>query len=299
MFIRLSALCLLICSVPGFPQTITTAQSQELRAEALSLKNDLTIGNYELAFQKIVEMNLIATGSPNTVHDRVAKMDRDPLYSFHLAPGATTPLVAHTDKLIAAIDSGVTADIQLQIKRMTDALVNTNRAQLKVRTENAPKPGDTLADRAFTLWVSLNDALSKGQGSITEAASYATDLQAVLNQQLEKHEFIWGYTERLYKINDTFGRAALAKGDVTGALAYLKKETEIPDDKTELLCCFGPNMWLAQRLLDAGYTDDVLFFLRGIKPYWTKDTHNRLDGWIAEMEKGGKPTFAPNNGLAW
>ena len=212
MFIRLSALCLLICSVPDFAQTITTAQSQELRTEALSLKNDLTIGNYELAFQKIVEMNLIATGAPNTMHDRVAKMSGDPLSSFHLAPDVTPPLVAHADKLIAAIDSGVTSDIQFQIKRMTDSLVIISRAQLKLRTENAPKPGNTLGDRALALWVSMNDALAKGQGSITEAVSYATDLQAVLNEQLEKKQFIWGYTQRLYKINETFGRAALAKG---------------------------------------------------------------------------------------
>ena len=84
-----------------------------------------------------------------------------------------------------------------------------------------------------------------------------------------------------------------------GALAYLKKETEIPDDKTELLCCFGPNMWLAQRLLDAGYTTEVLAFLKGIKPLWTMDRTNRLDGWIAEIEKGSKPNLAPNNQLAW
>ncbi len=106
---RLSALFLLICSIPGFTQTITNAQSQELRTEALSLKNDLTVGNYELAFAQIGEMNLVVAGSPKAkdLHENVPKVSQDPPSSFHLAPAATTPLLPLADKLLAAIDTGV------------------------------------------------------------------------------------------------------------------------------------------------------------------------------------------------
>lgn len=59
-------------------------------------------------------------------------------------------------------------------------------------------------------------------------------------------------------LNDALGRAALAKGEYIAALQYLQKQTELPDDKQNLLCCFGPNLWLAQQLLRAGYTNNLI-----------------------------------------
>jgi len=299
---RLSALFLLICYVPCFTQTITNAQSQDLRTEALSLKNDLTVGNYELALQKIGEMNLVVAWSPKAkdLHENVAKMSQEPASSFHLAPAATTPLLPLADKLLAAIDSGVRNDVQLQIRRMIDTLANTYRAEQKTRAANVnAKPGTELEDRSLALSISLDDALAKGQASITQAVSIAMSLHAVLDEESAQHLWMWGYTSRLYKINDALGRSALAKEEYIAALQYLQKQTELPDDKQNLLCCFGPNLWLAQQLLKAGYTSDVLSFLQGIKKYWTKDTDNHLDGWIADIQKGNTPDMSPNNLAEW
>lgn len=60
------------------------------------------------------------------------------------------------------------------------------------------------------------------------------------------------------------------------------------------MCCFGPNLWLAQALLKAGYHDDVVTFLEGIKKFWTMD-NGALDGWIADISRGLVPDMRPNN----
>lgn len=84
---------------------------------------------------------------------------------------------------------------------MIDTLANTYRAEQKhaqlMLMQNNAKPGTELEDRSLALSISLDDPLAKGQGSITQAVSIATRLQAVLDEESAKHLWMWGYTSRL------------------------------------------------------------------------------------------------------
>jgi hypothetical protein len=63
-------------------------------------------------------------------------------------------------------------------------------------------------------------------------------------------------------------------------------------------CCFGPNLWLAERLLYAGYHDEVLTFMEGLRPYWTKD-QGQLDTFITSLKTKKTTSLAPNSVLSF
>jgi hypothetical protein len=123
----------------------------------------------------------------------------------------------------------------------------------------------------------------------------ATELQVLLADRVPPAYRIFDYGTGLYLVNDAFGRAAFLSKDYKAAREYLLEQTELPTEGVVVMCCSGPNMWLAQALLRAGYRDDVLTFLEGVGKYWTKDSEGKLDVWIADLKKGVVPDMRQNN----
>ena len=86
------------------------------------------------------------------------------------------------------------------------------------------------------------------------------------------------------------GMAALENGDIEAAKAHLLNSA-VTHMGSPQLNSFGPNMSLAQALLNQGEREFVLEYLNLCKRFW--DTPE-LAGWIEEIEEGGTPNFGAN-----
>ncbi len=119
------------------------------------------------------------------------------------------------------------------------------------------------------------------------------DAQKVLSDA-PKFRKDWNYGNAIFKGNMIIGLVALKRdGSVAradGALLASAKQPGSPQ-----LDSFGPNMSLAQALLERGQRSTVLEFLADCKSFW-KIGDGRLDAWSKTIEAGGNPDFGPNLG---
>ena len=146
------------------------------------------------------------------------------------------------------------------------------------------------------LLAKANAAMAAGDADL--AAKYALEL-------LEKNTDVssWNYGNVVYEANQILGLAALKKGDVAAAKKYL-----IAAGKTRgspQLDSFGPEMTLAQALLEKGEKECVLEFLDLVAKFWAtpkpgdkassvaldRQHAERIAAWKAEIRAGGRPTL--------
>ena len=139
-------------------------------------------------------------------------------------------------------------------------------------------------------------AMAAGDSEL--AAKYASEL-------LEKNTDVssWNYGNVVYEGNQILGLAALKKGDVAAAKKYL-----IAAGKTRgspQLDSFGPEMTLAQALLEKGENECVLEFLDLVAKFWAtpkpgdgKDSvtlhrqhAEQIEAWKAEIRAGRRPNL--------
>ena len=144
------------------------------------------------------------------------------------------------------------------------------------------------------LLAKANAAMAAGDSDL--AARYASEL-------LEKNTDVssWNYGNVVYEANQILGLAALKKGDVAAAKKYL-----IAAGKTRgspQLDSFGPEMTLAQALLEKGETECVLEFLDLVAKFWAtpkpgaekssvrlrRQHAETIEGWKAEIRAGERP----------
>lgn len=124
--------------------------------------------------------------------------------------------------------------------------------------------------------VSLND--------MDKATFYAHKLLLLA----EKFKDDWNYGNALHDANTALGWSSLQNGDVKLANRYLLKSCDIsvsPQLKT-----FGPTMFLAKQLLEAGERDIVVNYLEKCKKIWSSQT-GLIDSWVYTIKSGGKPDF--------
>jgi tetratricopeptide (TPR) repeat protein len=91
--------------------------------------------------------------------------------------------------------------------------------------------------------------------------------------------------------NLVLGRLALRADNVDKAKTFLLAAARTPGGPQ--LSSFGPNMSLAQELLDRGEKQTVLEYLELCKAFWT-NPRNSLDRWIETIKSGGTPDFGAN-----
>jgi TonB family protein len=118
-------------------------------------------------------------------------------------------------------------------------------------------------------------------GALEKASSYALELLQSANDQKGD----WNYGNAIYDANMVLGLVALRQGNVTEARRYLLESGKTPGSPQ--LDSFGPDLTLAQELLEKGERDTVLEFLTLCKGFW-KMGADRLDAMAAEVRKGGK-----------
>ncbi len=146
------------------------------------------------------------------------------------------------------------------------------------------------------LLAKANVAMAAGDSDL--AARYASELLA---KNTDKSS--WNYGNVVYEGNQILGLAALKKGDVAAAKQYL-----IAAGKTRgspQLDSFGPEMLLAQALLEKGETASVLEFLDLVAKFWAtpkprdeessialhRQHAERIEAWKAEIRAGKRPNL--------
>ncbi|HEY0665868.1 MAG TPA: hypothetical protein VGD24_07370 [Gallionella sp.] len=96
----------------------------------------------------------------------------------------------------------------------------------------------------------------------------------------------WNYGNAIHDVNRVLGLISLSAGEIDAAAEYLikaGKSTGSPQLNT-----FGPELDLANQLLQRGKVDSVKTYLVEIKSFWEMN-NGQVDTWLADIEKGGKP----------
>ena len=296
---------LLLVVIPGLvlfaqsdPKTISPEQADVLRTKAENLKPGLVSGNFNLVMVRCVELGDIVASSPKAAEmsATVEKMSKGPLPPELLAPSLTPSLLPLVDDLVYAINVGKTDDIKAVIRKITLALGGVAKEHYIQRAATRKPSSDVEWEKYFSLYQSLNSSLAAND--ITQSVIVANQFQQVLQERHANHKWLGHYGADLYTVYDALGRDAFARSDYRAAKDYLAKQAQIPSDQASSLCCHGPNLYLAQRLLGLGYHDEVLAFLVGVRSFWTKDNQD-LEIWIAELQHGKTPNMAPNGSPAY
>jgi tetratricopeptide (TPR) repeat protein len=106
-------------------------------------------------------------------------------------------------------------------------------------------------------------------------------------------EHVSNNADAIHYSNIVLGRLALRCGDVSAASAYLLKAGDLQPNSSPHLDTFGPNMMLADELLQKGERDAVLRYFDQCAKFWTMD-EGKLASWRFEVRAGKKPDFGAN-----
>lgn len=117
------------------------------------------------------------------------------------------------------------------------------------------------------------------------------ELTALAHEYLELanvYRCNWNYGNAIHDSNRYLGLASLRHGSADDAARFLVlsgKSAGSPQLDT-----FGPDLELANQLLQRGETEAVTTYLREIKHFWKMD-RGQVDQWLAAIEKGEKPNL--------
>lgn len=125
-------------------------------------------------------------------------------------------------------------------------------------------------------------------GKAEDARTAATELLAMAEKY--KGE-IWsaGCGQAIHDGNLVLGRLALEQGAIDDAKRYLLAAGD--SNGSPVLGSFGPNMSLAQELLQKGERDIVLQYFERCGRFWK---HEKLNEWTEEVKAGRMPNFGAN-----
>jgi tetratricopeptide (TPR) repeat protein len=121
-------------------------------------------------------------------------------------------------------------------------------------------------------------------GNYSKAETYAKKLLEAAN----KHTNDWNQGNAIYYGNSVLGLLALQKKDTNQARQYLLAAGE--SKGSPQLNSFGPNMLLAQKLLETGEKETVLQHLDQLAKFWQSGRDN-LAKWKEQIRHGETPKF--------
>ena len=98
----------------------------------------------------------------------------------------------------------------------------------------------------------------------------------------------WNYGNAIHDGNIVPGRLAVKKGDIRKGTEFLITAGKTPGSPQ--LNSFGPNMSLANDLLEKGEKEPVITYFGLCKKFGEMED-GRLDSWAASIRGGGKPYF--------
>ena len=121
------------------------------------------------------------------------------------------------------------------------------------------------------------------------AAGRVADARAYAVEAMASEDPLHRDGDTRHRANILLGRIALAEGDLEEAGKYLLAAGQRQGSPS--LSTFGPNMRLAQELLERGERDVVLAYFELCRAFWKED---RLDQWAALVRAGSMPDFGGN-----
>lgn len=121
-------------------------------------------------------------------------------------------------------------------------------------------------------------------GDIERARPAATRL---LTLRGDMAGYTAGYAR--HKGHTHLGRIALRDGDTAAAVEHLASSARVKPSAT--MTSFGPNMSLAQDLLEAGETGAVLAYLEACGAFWNRA---QVTAWSEQIRRGERPDFGAN-----
>lgn len=124
-------------------------------------------------------------------------------------------------------------------------------------------------------------------GKVEDARKYAEELMRVLPQ----YHGNWNYGNAIQDAHLVLGRIAVREGRIEDAKRHLIEAGKSPGSPQ--MDTFGPNMSLAQDLLEKGERNVVLEYLSLCRKFWEMD-QDRLDRWSQEVKIGKIPDFGAN-----
>jgi tetratricopeptide (TPR) repeat protein len=124
-------------------------------------------------------------------------------------------------------------------------------------------------------------------GRIEQARKDAGELL----QLLPRFQGDWNYGNAVHDANFVLGRIAVKEGRIDEAKKYLIAAGKSPGSPQ--LNSFGPNMSLANDLLQKGQKDVVLEYFELCRGFWRMD-RGRLNQWSQDVKAGIAPSFGPN-----
>jgi TonB family protein len=252
--------------------------------------------------QGIVEV-LVTVGPKGNVEDAEALSGPEPLraaatdavkrWTFPPVIRNGAPVSAYTDATVDFIDwkKGVQAGLQFMDHGTAAA---ERRAQLAQAFPRSPQ--QILADleqdagsdpaRRYDLLPGLTKA-ALAAGADDKAVAYAKELLAAA----EGDKKGWNYGNAIHDGHAVLGLVALHKDDVATARQQLLEAGKTPGSPQ--LNSFGPNVTLANELLQKGDRDAVLDYFTECRSFW-KMGAEQLDAWSESVRKGETPAFGAN-----
>jgi TonB family protein len=161
-------------------------------------------------------------------------------------------------------------------------------------TKQFPRsPGQVLADLENSLVGASAREREFWSGSLAKDAFRAGDLNkaAVYAYESLQSPAAAQNGGLMHDGNMVLGLLALKQGGVSDAKQYLLKAGATKGGPA--LNSFGPNMMLAQALLEAGEREAVLQYFDACRAFW-KMGAKKLDDWSAMVRGGGNPNFGAN-----
>ncbi len=160
--------------------------------------------------------------------------------------------------------------------RIDPATTSLAKAQEKLDAAASP----------YNRWVALDDAgmWAVHQGRLDDAAAMGAELL----RDAEKFPRDWNYGNALHKGHLILGRVALRRGDLNEAKARLISAGRTPGSPQ--LDSFGPNMTLAEELLQRGEKQVVLDYFDLCEKFWKMD-NGSLAAWRLMIRNDHAPNF--------
>ena len=133
--------------------------------------------------------------------------------------------------------------------------------------------------------LSTQAGLAFNAGNIVLAAETAQEMLKIISScDLED------CGDAVHASNSMLGRIALKQGNTKLASEHLLAAGKAAD--SPVLGSFGPNMVLAEQLLDAGQRDCVIAYLNDCKSFWnSRDKIRLLEKGIKQIKAGIRPCF--------
>lgn len=197
--------------------------------------------------------------------------------------GTLRPLAT---SVITALESGNLREAMAASDKLTAAVRKIQSARNSPRSQFALLEKQVESDpRIRNKSVAALAYYAARAEEFDKARAYAYEALGVAS----RHET--SRAENVYYANQVLGLLALRQDDVRSAARYLL--ASLDHNGWKRFAMMGPNVLLAQALLDKGEVAPVIEFFEKCKPLWPSG-ENTLAAWQAVIRSGGKPDMYRN-----